>query len=101
MTEAESRLRLLLSDFPYYASHALRIRDKRGRVVPFELNSAQRLLHEKVEAQLSLAGKIRALVLKGRQQGISTYIEGASTTRPAQLLKDREAAAVLERAKIK
>ena len=76
MTEAESRLRRLLDEFPYYASHALRIRDKRGRVVPFELNSAQILLHEKVEAQLSLAGKIRALVLKGRQQGISTYIEG-------------------------
>ncbi|MGE4337470.1 MAG: hypothetical protein AB7E55_16025 [Pigmentiphaga sp.] len=76
MTEAESRLRRLLDDFTYYAPNALRIRDKRGRVVPFELNSAQILLHEKVEAQLSLAGKIRALVLKGRQQGISTYVEG-------------------------
>lgn len=76
MTEAETRLRRLLSDFPYYAGHALKIRDKRGRVVPLELNSAQLLLHEKVEAQLSLTGKIRALCLKGRQQGISTYIEG-------------------------
>ncbi|MFZ2981870.1 MAG: hypothetical protein WA085_12625 [Sphingobium sp.] len=76
MTEAQTRLRRLLNEFPYYATNALRIRDKRGRVVPFELNSAQLLLHERVEAQLSLAGKIRALVLKGRQQGISTYIEG-------------------------
>lgn len=76
MTEAESRLRRLLDDFPYYAAHALRIRDKSGHVVPFVLNSAQRLLHEKVEAQLSLTGKIRALVLKGRQQGVSTYVEG-------------------------
>lgn len=76
MTEAETRLRRLLGEFPYYSRHALRIRDKRGRVVPFELNSAQLMLHEKVEAQLSLTGKIRALVLKGRQQGISTYIEG-------------------------
>lgn len=88
MTEAETRLRRLLSDFPYYAGHALKIRDKRGRVVPLELNSAQLLLHEKVEAQLSLAGKIRALVLKGRQQGISTYIEGRfyhkTSTTPGQ-----------------
>ena len=76
MTEAEARLRRLLDEFPYYAQTALRIRDKRGRVVPFEFNSAQLHLHQKVEEQLSLTGKIRALVLKGRQQGISTYIEG-------------------------
>lgn len=76
MTEAESRLNLLLGDFPYYSKHALRIRDKRGRVIPFELNSAQLLLHKKVEEQRASIGKIRALVLKGRQQGISTYIEG-------------------------
>jgi hypothetical protein len=76
MNEVESRLRRLLYDFPYYAQHALRIRDKRGRVVPFVLNSAQHLLHEKIEAQLSSTGKVRAIILKGRQQGISTLVEG-------------------------
>ena len=70
-------LRRLLDDFPFYAEHALRIRDKRGQIHPLVLNSAQKLLHEKIEAQRAAhSGRVRALVLKGRQQGISTYIEG-------------------------
>ncbi|WP_231652752.1 hypothetical protein [Pseudomonas californiensis] len=42
--------------------------------MPFVWNDAQRQLHERLELQLSLAGWIRAIVLKGRQQGISTYV---------------------------
>jgi hypothetical protein len=68
----------LKSDFPHYASKCLRIRpkDPRSGPVPFVLNEAQRYLHSRLEAQREKAGKVRALVLKGRQQGISTYIGG-------------------------
>lgn len=66
----------LKSDFECYAAKALRIRTKAGAILPLRLNQAQRYLHERLEAQRQRTGRVRALVLKGRQQGISTYIGG-------------------------
>jgi hypothetical protein len=66
----------LKDDFPHYASKCLKIRTKGGKVVPLELNPAQLYIHEKVEEQRARIGKVRAIILKGRQQGCSTYIEG-------------------------
>jgi hypothetical protein len=40
------------------------------------LNRAQRYIHERLEDQRAKTGKVRALVLKGRQQGCSTYVSG-------------------------
>lgn len=64
------------NDYSYFARQILKIQDKAGFVVPFVFNSAQEFLHKKLEAQLHDKGRIRALVLKGRQQGCSTYVEG-------------------------
>lgn len=63
-------------DFLRYAPRCLRIRTKSGSIVPFNLNRAQLYVHQQLEAQREATGKVRALVLKGRQQGMSTYIEG-------------------------
>lgn len=63
-------------DFPYYAQECLKIRPKDGDKVPLILNRAQRHTHEIIEQQLKDTGKVRVMVLKGRQQGESTYIEG-------------------------
>lgn len=68
--------RRLTFDFPYFAQHCLVIRLKGGGIAPFTLNKAQMYLHERAEAQLKRTGKVRLIVLKGRQQGISTYIGG-------------------------
>lgn len=68
-------LRRFRGDFPFYAKHCLKIQDKRGKTEPFLLNKAQLYLHERLEDQKRRTGKVRALVLKGRQQGISTYTE--------------------------
>lgn len=62
-------------EFPFYAEHFLRIRDKRGEIVPLRLNSAQRIVHEKIEDQLRRKGRVRVIVVKARQQGISTYFQ--------------------------
>ncbi len=75
LREREIRLRLK-TDFEYYASRCLKIRTKSGKIEPFQLNKAQQHIHEKLEEQRRKTGKVRALVLKGRQQGVSTYIEG-------------------------
>lgn len=64
------------SDFEFYAPRALKIRTKAGRIEPFTLNEAQRFIHDKLEAQRQRTGKVRALILKGRQQGASTLIGG-------------------------
>ncbi|MGL6289241.1 MAG: hypothetical protein ACRC2H_00975 [Silanimonas sp.] len=69
-------LRQLRGNFELYAPAALKIREKNGAVRPFRLNAAQREIHRRIEEQLSATGKVRALILKGRQQGCSTYVEG-------------------------
>jgi len=61
---------------PYYSKSCLKIRDKENETVPFVFNSAQQYLHRRIETQRRETGKVRALVLKGRQQGISTYTGG-------------------------
>lgn len=66
----------LKDDFEHYADKCLRIRTKSGVIEPFTLNKAQRYIHQKLEKQLRETGKVRAIILKGRQQGCSTYIGG-------------------------
>lgn len=66
----------LKDDFLHYAPRCLKIRTKSGKVVPFELNEAQRIIHAAVQQQLADTGRVRAIILKGRQQGCSTYVEG-------------------------
>jgi hypothetical protein len=76
--EERSIRQRLKDDFPHYATKCLKIRtkDPRGGPQPFVLNHAQEYLHGRFESQRERTGKVRALVLKGRQQGISTYIGG-------------------------
>jgi len=66
----------LYSDFPFYAKAALRIRTKAGQIEPLLLNPAQTILDEAVSAQMKAEGKIRIIILKARQQGLSTYTGG-------------------------
>lgn len=66
----------LLEDFEFYAKHALKIRTKDGTVEPLVLNEAQKRFCEVVIRQLQTSGKVRVVVLKGRQQGLSTVIGG-------------------------
>jgi len=67
---------LLATDFSYYAPRCLKIKTKSGQIIPFVMNRAQIYLHQRIEEQRATTGKVRVLVVKGRQQGISTYLEG-------------------------
>ena len=64
----------LKDDLPHYASRCLRIRTKSGHIEAFSLNKAQLHIHNQIEKQRLETGKVRVLVLKGRQQGCSTYV---------------------------
>lgn len=75
--QGEMKLRHTLStDFIYFAENILKIVPKQGGVVPFTLNRAQQHIHQKIESQLYHTKKVRALILKARQQGCSTYVAG-------------------------
>lgn len=66
----------LKDDFPHYAAKCLKIRTKTGSVEPLIFNKAQTYIHQRLEEQKARTGKVRALILKGRQQGVSTYVGG-------------------------
>lgn len=66
----------LKDDFEFYARNCLRIRTKGAGLQSFELNSAQKYIHQQLEEQIEKTGKVRTILLKGRQQGASTYVEG-------------------------
>jgi hypothetical protein len=63
------------SDFELFAKEQIRIITKNASqgFVPFIFNTAQVEINKQLEAQLAKTGKVRAIVLKARQQGISTY----------------------------
>ena len=71
LNEAHGQLR---ADLEFYARNCLFIRTKDAKVEPFVFNRAQRYIHEQLEAQKAATGRVRALILKGRQQGCSTYV---------------------------
>lgn len=77
MTDSPNVQRMLAELFKndeLYCRRNLKIRDKNGDVQPFVWNKAQHMLHDMLEQQKAEKGWVRALVLKGRQQGISTYV---------------------------
>lgn len=59
-----------------FAPAFFKIADKSGNLTSFKFNRAQQHVHSKLESQLKTLGYVRANILKGRQQGISTYISG-------------------------
>lgn len=84
--ELKARERLSV-DFILYCEVAVKIRTKRGTIEPFKLNKAQKIALKQVIAQWRETGRVRAIVSKGRQQGMSTMIQAfaywVTTHRPA------------------
>lgn len=74
-SEDLARLAKLRDDLQYFGRECLKIRPKKGGdLVTFELNDAQHEAHRLIEEQRAEKGWVRAMILKGRQQGMSTYI---------------------------
>src|SRR5688500_9622432 len=64
----------LKGDLELYARNCLTIRTKPGAEQTLRFNRAQKYIHERLEEQKAKTGRVRALILKGRQQGCSTYV---------------------------
>lgn len=75
LTPAQKRVHhRLQTDLRYFCMRALKIKLKEGGHGPFIWNKAQEYLHARIEDQLRRIGMVRMFIIKGRQQGISTYI---------------------------
>lgn len=57
-----------------YAAACLTIRNKNAQFQYLELNKPQRIVNSKLETQLEETGRIRAIILKARQEGVSTLV---------------------------
>lgn len=66
----------LAASYPLYAEQCLKIMPKAGGLVAFIFNAFQYMLHEALEARKRAVGYVRAVILKPRQLGCSTYIDG-------------------------
>lgn len=67
----------LLNDYEFFAYECLLIVPKEGGVPQkFAFNDAQKIFHRFAELQLAETLWIRINVVKGRQQGISAYVDG-------------------------
>lgn len=73
-SDTELAVQLCRESLETFGEHCLTILDKAGDKRAFVMNRAQRYVHERLEEQRQRTGKVRALILKGRQQGVSTYI---------------------------
>ena len=76
--ERRDTLKEYKDDFTSFASDQIKIitKDSTQGFIPFEFNACQRIITQKLDEQLKEKGKIRAIILKARQQGISTYCAG-------------------------
>ena len=75
-TKLKEIRRKLYDEFDFYSKSALKIRTKDGDIQPLKLKPAQVMLQEAVDKQMATEGKVRIIILKARQQGLSTYVGG-------------------------
>lgn len=73
--QQQKKHQLLQTNLPYFAKHALKIKDKSGQLIPLVFNQAQEYIHREIEKQRAEIGKVRVLIPKARQMGSSTYLE--------------------------
>lgn len=64
----------LYEDFGFYSKKVLKIRTKEGDTKPLVLNDAQIEFERVIKEQLKKTGRNRVIILKGRQQGLSTVV---------------------------
>lgn len=77
LLEEEKQIRQRLrDDFEHYAAKCLKITTKTGSLESFIFNKVQKYANLMLDKQLNELGYVRALFLKGRQQGISTMVGG-------------------------
>jgi len=70
-----TQLETYRTNFELFAKEQIKIlpKDSSKGFLPFEFNEAQHIVNEAIEKQLRETGKVRAIILKARQMGLSTF----------------------------
>lgn len=71
-----ARRKLSREYYEYFAKYYIRITDKKGRTVPLIQNSIQRQIDAKINELQAVGIPPRIIILKPRQTGVSTDIQG-------------------------
>ena len=73
--ERRDKLKSYKDDFTSFAEQQIRIitKDASQGFIPFTFNEAQKEITKALDKQQEETGKVRCIILKARQQGISTY----------------------------
>jgi hypothetical protein len=79
----------LRTDTAYYARHCIKIIDQRERIVPLEPKPAQLQLEAAFRKQEAEGRPLRAIILKARKEGISTWMAAKSVQRFTQRANHR------------
>lgn len=67
----------LRTDLEFFSAKNYKIKPKEGGgLIPFDFNRSQQHAHAMIEQQIKRIGMVRAYIVKGRQQGMSTYVSG-------------------------
>lgn len=64
---------LNLKQLDFYSSKCLKVVTNTGKLVDYNFNTQQALVHQQIEEQKSKTGKVRVIILKSRKLGMSTY----------------------------
>lgn len=68
-------LKVSLDDFEAFCFEFLRIKTKKGEIIPLTMNEAQKKLAKTVFDQIKMNKPVRIIILKARQMGFSTTTE--------------------------
>lgn len=74
--KAEKERRAVEASFETFAPANLKLIPEKGGLETFRINRVQLYVHQKIEQQLESFKRVRALLLKARKQGASTYVAG-------------------------
>lgn len=69
------KIKRIAKDFSEFCRYNLKIKTKNGMLVPLEPRKVQQILIERVIAKLEAGEPVRFIILKARQQGVSTIVE--------------------------
>lgn len=72
--QAQQTLQAFSTNLPYFARACLKLVSSSAEMMPMVFNPAQELLHRRIEQHRLSRGKVRINIVKGRQQGCSTYV---------------------------
>lgn len=75
LERATQLIQLFRRDFQTFAEKCLKIQTKGMELIPFRFNRVQRVLWRMLLDDLKAGRPIRWMILKGRQMGLSTFIE--------------------------